>query len=1045
MSSGPFGQYQSQTTQQLAQISSSKYPDTNKDFEDNLARLNVFVDYIAQYLQTMQKGVDQANLGTIDKVKSFGADLVILLGGGELFRGLDLGDLQYYLPAIGALLGFDADTPFPINLLNAAEHFFLGYVVPLDAFGAEIEDLIINFLTGIGFPPDVLDSLLDVFNAIQDVTTDAHALFATIKLILTDMFGLDPSGDNTALLAPLADLWHAVTQLLSANSLQHLVDLADPVLEHLAPWIEDLATWLENLDTIIKAFTGGVANLQGIVNFGGMLAPYINLIPSGTFNPLATWTTLFQQVLTSGGLQGFVDAISQGFGGVTGLDFPGLQGFLSGLPSAQGITDAIANALGLSGSGHTPIQVLAYLGNAFQLFGSPDLSGAFNLNNAAQGLLQNVLTPAGALSTFTQIPPHLLAQFLPGGASTNLLPDPSFADASALAGDLLWTWSSTGRNAPGSAQTTGSSLQKVLMSVAIPCNPGDTLNLETYAKWTGFTGSTAQGVVLACNAYKSDDTQISDPSNRVIQGLSSLTSASTSYAGQVSGWVHLSGDYQAPALTSYVRLILEVESTVTGGTFNFDDCVVQLPSGIWDAAMLRNVANIPQLLATSVEGFEGLSDMLTSFGHLFDGLTSGFNLDTVTGTSSSDVFSGAQAVANLATLAHNLATTVTQIIGIRINKNLAFGADPTSEAMVTLGHFNNAGTLTTTSLAAGNAIGQPFRASESATKGFVEFIASGTSVTNIFVNVFSVDPSTHAKTKLWGSANLAASIPGSLGYVKALIPTANQMAVDPGDNLLLELVNTGVNALNVVTTNMGAPNHPSDFPPNKGTTRVTASTGGAQPASLTDAQVTYSAITPYFNFGIANVPPGYMPPARTDFASSGTFGIPLIWQVAGNLIDLVPLGAGGGGGSAQSFNMGGGGQPGNWNPATYVWGSDVNGTGFPVITSTAITVTIGNPGTGGAAALGGNDGTSGGSTTFSHAGMTTLTATGGAGGPKGNNLPAANGPGNITYNGIPYFGGPNVAAGQTGGNPGGGGGGGASFSDGAGGFKGWASVTLRQP
>ena len=127
MSVDLFGKYESQSTRQLAQISSSKYPDTNKDFEANLRRLNEFVDYIAQYLSIMQKGVDQANQDAISRLRDTVTNIGVLFGGGELLYGINLGDMQYFLPALGAIFGFDSSKPFPISLFEMAEHFLLGY------------------------------------------------------------------------------------------------------------------------------------------------------------------------------------------------------------------------------------------------------------------------------------------------------------------------------------------------------------------------------------------------------------------------------------------------------------------------------------------------------------------------------------------------------------------------------------------------------------------------------------------------------------------------------------------------------------------------------------------------------------------------------------------------------------------------------------------------------------------------------------------------------------------------------------------------------
>ena len=61
-------------------------------------------------------------------------------------------------------------------------------------------------------------------------------------------------------------------------------------------------------------------------------------------------------------LQPLIDAISTAFGGGAGLDFDGLNSLILSLPGAQPLTDAISNALGHPGTGHTPTDVLGYLG-----------------------------------------------------------------------------------------------------------------------------------------------------------------------------------------------------------------------------------------------------------------------------------------------------------------------------------------------------------------------------------------------------------------------------------------------------------------------------------------------------------------------------------------------------------------------------------------------------------------------------------------------------------------------------------------------------------
>jgi hypothetical protein len=272
---GVFGEYESQTTRQLAQISSDKYPDTNKDFEANLQRLNAFVDYIAQYLQIMQKGVDSANADPITRIRDLVADFTILLGGGELLYGIDLGDLQYFLPALGALFGFDADTPFPLNLFNMAQRFFLGYIVPLDAFLFTIQDIINGWMQAFGLDEDFINALNDIFDELLDLGTTLGELLSNVWDLL-DIFGIFSGGG----FGPFADIWHGVSKLFGGFSLETLGDMIDPVLHLVAPWLQTVANFVKWLNDIVKSFSGGFTDLNGILNFAKIFEP-INFLAPG--------------------------------------------------------------------------------------------------------------------------------------------------------------------------------------------------------------------------------------------------------------------------------------------------------------------------------------------------------------------------------------------------------------------------------------------------------------------------------------------------------------------------------------------------------------------------------------------------------------------------------------------------------------------------------------------------------------------------------------------------------------------------------------------
>jgi len=293
-----FGQYQSQSTRQLAEISSSKYPDTNKDFEANLRRLNEFVDYIAQYLSIMQKGVDQANQDAISRLRDTVTNIGVLFGGGELLYGINLGDMQYFLPALGAIFGFDSSKPFPISLFEMAEHFLLGYVVPLDAWAEAIRDIINGWAAALGLDPDFITAVNEIFDQMIELGTTLGDILNTLWDLLS-IFGINDGG-----FGPFADIWHVVTQLLGSFDLTTLGDIVDPVLHALAPWISELAQILSWVNQILQAFSGGLTDLQGVLNFASMFTPWIDFMHE-VFDPVQAWIDMIvNNLVPDGGLLG---------------------------------------------------------------------------------------------------------------------------------------------------------------------------------------------------------------------------------------------------------------------------------------------------------------------------------------------------------------------------------------------------------------------------------------------------------------------------------------------------------------------------------------------------------------------------------------------------------------------------------------------------------------------------------------------------------------------------------------------------------------------
>ncbi|AXH49779.1 minor tail protein [Gordonia phage Pleakley] len=161
-------------------------------------------------------------------------------------------------------------------------------------------------------------------------------------------------------------------------------------------------------------------------------------------------------------------------------------------------------------------------------------------------------------------------------------------------------------------------------------------------------------------------------------------------------------------------------------------------------------------------------------------------------------------------------------------------------------------------------------------------------------------------------------------------------------------------------------------------------------------------------------------PALTTYSTSGAFSYPIPpWAL---YIDIILLGAGGGGSGGNSFGADGrGGFAGSWNAIRLVRGSDIPWT------ESTITGTVGTRGNGGA--RGNGAGTAGTATSATSASAGTLSADGGGGAsgtnPVGGNYVNGLSPGDYSFQGQNYTGGAQVGKDTDGSAPGGGGGAGS--------------------
>lgn len=175
-------------------------------------------------------------------------------------------------------------------------------------------------------------------------------LFGAVNLLLQDID--DATGlDLLGMVTPLEDLLGAEHGLLSG-----LVGFLDPSSSTAGGGV------LGPLLDLIPGLGGGTGTLGGLGSFlnptsligaaAGVLAPLLsggNIL--GSLIPGLDASKIISGTLGSSLLQPVIDAISTGFGGSTGLSFPGLQAFLGGLSLVGVAFDDIIGVIPGIGSG----------------------------------------------------------------------------------------------------------------------------------------------------------------------------------------------------------------------------------------------------------------------------------------------------------------------------------------------------------------------------------------------------------------------------------------------------------------------------------------------------------------------------------------------------------------------------------------------------------------------------------------------------------------------------------------------------------------------
>lgn len=319
-----YGKYNYESTESRA-LKSIKADSYNKDMAKNLIQLNHNSEYMAQYLRKLQKGVDEANQNTIEQVQSLISDIMVLFAGGSDTL-LEFGDLKYLLQAVGALFGFNG-TPLPVNLLQAAWHFFSSYILPNGDF-TEVINLIID--NAIAFILDVFGEVPVIGQALQQLAEWLSDLRDNLLWIINQFQGLIDflAGIEDAV---FGDIWNG---LFNKFQLQIDLDFSSP-----AAFIASLIDALFGADSFIDQVITG---LFGEANFMTNIIDDINSGPNILGSAVQTIVDGADNI--DDAIQQAIDSVIAGAGNLigSGFGFGDMIAQLTGLrQAAAGANDAV--------------------------------------------------------------------------------------------------------------------------------------------------------------------------------------------------------------------------------------------------------------------------------------------------------------------------------------------------------------------------------------------------------------------------------------------------------------------------------------------------------------------------------------------------------------------------------------------------------------------------------------------------------------------------------------------------------------------------------
>jgi hypothetical protein len=487
---------------------------------------------------------------------------------------------------------------------------------------------------------------------------------------LLEAIGGTYDGDDAVLLA-VQEIFHPIRKLLQLVSGQPVgfptveevtvgwVDLADALSAATANFAAFLAatgqatfaTLGAALGALITWLTAIPANLlAGALPLGVTLSG----TPIGDLTQYLSSSGQFAAAQLTGGINTAVtisgNAISSLFSasGVLGSAVTGVTAV------EQAILDAIANALGHSGTGHTPTDILGYLG---AIPGSA-ISGALNTavtvsGNAIGTLLGNIGGTGlyNATAGFSNLSTSLLKNLTPTGGNIGQF------DASALTGAL-----NTALTIGGQAVSTifnGSGQFIGVLNSAATGALNTAITISGNALSTVLTNVTlSTGALNAAGLSGALNTAVTFSGTALSTLLSNLNSSGQFAAAQLTGGINTAVTFGGTALSTLLQYLN------SSGQFNAAQVTGALNtaitfSGTALSTLLGNLNSSGQFAANQLTG--ALNTAVTVGGTALSTLSTNWNAAVTNINSLIGGVTGASTVADVATNINLAATNIAQI------------------------------------------------------------------------------------------------------------------------------------------------------------------------------------------------------------------------------------------------------------------------------------------------------------------------------------------------------------------------------------------------